>query len=49
MPSTTGSGSASGEACTERERRRLLREHPGVSDWYEALERARTRSECRTG
>ena len=34
---------------TERERRRLLREHPGVPDWYEALERARTRSECRTG
>lgn len=34
---------------TERERRRLLREHPDVGDWHVALERARERSARRTG
>lgn len=29
---------------SERERRRLLREHPEVRDWFGVLDRARTRS-----
>lgn len=34
---------------TERERRRLLREHPDVTQWYPALVRARAWTQRRTG
>ncbi len=34
---------------TERERRRVLREHPHVQDWYALLDRARTRTQGAAG
>lgn len=34
---------------TERERRRLLREHPRVDSWFPVLDRARERAQHATG